>query len=191
MPTGQGDNTEARAGKVRLHQPASGADMNLAILTDAPLAVQIHVAASLPALILGPVAIWRRQRDALHRFAGRAWVLAMVVLAGSSFWINEARHLGPFSVIHLLSGLTFVGLWQGMAAIRAGDVQGHQRAMRGLYLQALILAGVFTFLPGRRKNAVFFGGESVAGFVAVACLGAVGLWLIWCDGRGPGAQKMR
>jgi uncharacterized membrane protein len=165
--------------------------MNLAVLAEAPLAVQIHVAAAVPALILGPVAIWRRRRDVWHRLAGRAWVLAMVILAGSSFLIHEARHFGPFSVIHLLSVLTFLGLWQGVAAIRRGDVASHQRAMRGLYLQALVLAGVFTFLPGRRMNALLFDGGAMAGFAAAVAVGAVLFWLIWREGRRPGMQKMR
>lgn len=165
--------------------------MTLAVLTEAPLAVQIHVAAALPSLILGPVAIWRRQRDFWHRSAGRAWVFAMLILAGSSFFIHEARHLGPFSVIHLLSLLTLLGLWQGLTAIRRGDVLRHQHAMRGLYLQALILAGVFTFLPGRRMNDLLFAGSAVSGFAAMVGVGALGFWLIWREGRRNGVQKMR
>jgi uncharacterized membrane protein len=165
--------------------------MNLAVVIEAPLAVQIHVAAALPALILGPIAIWRRQRDIWHRFAGRAWMLAMVFLAGSSFWITESRQFGPFSVIDILSVLTFVGLWQGMVAFRRGDIQCHQRAMRGLYLQALILAGVFTFLPGRRISALLFADSPMPGFVAMAVAGGLGFWLIWHEDRMVSVQKTR
>lgn len=157
--------------------------MNFDVLAEAPVAVQIHVAAAVPAVLLGPVAIWRRKRDLVHRLAGRAWVLSMLVLAGSSFLITEARHLGPFSVIHLLSILTLVGLWQGIAAIRRGDVATHQRSMRALYLQALILAGVFTFLPGRRMSALFFEGTEGPGFFLAAGLGGLAVLAIWREGR--------
>lgn len=165
--------------------------MNLIVLSEAPLIIQIHVAAALPALILGPIAIWRRQRDLLHRVAGWLWVLAMVVLAGSSFLIQEARQFGPFSVIHILSVFTFWGLWQGLTAIRRRDVMGHQRAMRLLYMQAIILAGVFTFLPGRRMNALFFADLPHLGFAFAGLAGGMVLWLVWREGRTILAQKMR
>ena len=42
--------------------------------------------------------------------------------------------------------------------MRAGqDVRRHQRAMIGLFAGALVIAGVFTFLPGRIMHAVLFG----------------------------------
>ena len=157
--------------------------MQIDVLAQAPIAVQIHVAAALPALVLGPVAIWQRRRRVVHRLAGRAWVSAMVVLAGSSFFITEARQFGPFSVIHILSVLTFIGLWQGLSAIRRGDVAGHQRAMRGLYMQALILAGVFTAWPGRRMNALFFQNAPWLGFWLTIGLGLCALWLLWQQGQ--------
>ena len=165
--------------------------MQFDALAMAPLAVQIHVAAALPALVLGPVAIWRRRRDRLHRLAGRAWVIAMAVLAGSSFFITEARQFGPFSVIHILSVLTFCGLWQGLRAIRKGDILAHQRAMRGLYMQALILAGVFTFLPGRRMNALLFSQSPQVGFWVMMAIGLCALWLIWREGRRIQPPRMQ
>ena len=157
--------------------------MEFDVLAEASLAVQIHVAAAVIAVGLGPIAIWRRSRDLLHRVAGRVWVAAMLVVAGSSFLIHDLSMIGPFSVIHILSLVTLVGLWRGIRAIRRGDVGTHQSAMRGLYLQALVLAGVFTFLPGRRMNALFFADASQFGFFLMAAVG-VGLgWLIWREGR--------
>lgn len=157
--------------------------MNLTVLAEAPLIIQIHVAAALPALLLGPVALLRRQRDWLHRLAGRLWVLAMIVLAGSSLLIHEARQLGPFSLIHILSVLTLCGLWQGVAAIRRRDIALHQRFMRMVYLQAVILAGVFTFLPGRRMNALLSGEAPHVGFALAGLTGCVVIWLVWREGR--------
>jgi uncharacterized membrane protein len=38
------------------------------------------------------------------------------------------------------------------------EVAQHRRAMLGLFLGALIIAGLFTFLPGRIMRAVLVGG---------------------------------
>jgi uncharacterized membrane protein len=38
------------------------------------------------------------------------------------------------------------------------DVNSHRRAMLGLFFGALVIAGVFTLLPGRIMHAVLFGG---------------------------------
>ena len=57
-------------------------------------------------IVIGPMARLRRSRDIWHRRLGRAWVAAMAGTALTSLFIAEARILGPFSVIHLLSVLT-------------------------------------------------------------------------------------
>src|SRR5258708_963460 len=46
-----------------------------------------------------------------------------------------------------------------LAVLRARqhDLRRHQRAMTGLFVGALVIAGVFTLLPGRITHAVFFG----------------------------------
>jgi uncharacterized membrane protein len=161
-------------------------ELDLSPLTAAPLAIQIHVFCAVPALILGPVALFRASRDIWHKVAGRAWVLSMIGLAGSSLFIHEARMFGPFSPIHLLSVITFVGLFQGLRFAIVGSYAAHGRAMRALYLQALILAGVFTFLPGRRMNAVLFGQSPEVGFGIVAALGVLAIALIW---RAPSLRR--
>jgi uncharacterized membrane protein len=37
-------------------------------------------------------------------------------------------------------------------------VEQHRRAMLGLFVGALVIAGLFTFVPGRIMYAVIFGG---------------------------------
>jgi uncharacterized membrane protein len=157
--------------------------MTLAPLLEAGPVLQWHVASALPALILGPVAIYRKSRDVWHRVGGVLWVLAMFSTALSSFFIHDARVRGPFSPIHLLSVLTLVGLVQGVRHMRAGRFRAHGRIMKGLYVQALILAGAFTFLPGRRMSAAFFPEAPQAGFWGVLAFGIVLAVLIWRDRR--------
>ena len=154
--------------------------MTLTPLLNAPLEIQLHVLSALCAVVLGPIALLRRSRDIWHKRAGRAWVLAMLSTAITSFAILETRMIGPFSIIHGLSILTLWGLWQGVSAIRRGDIKRHQAEMRNLYFWAMGVAGLFTFLPGRRMNRVFFGDASEVGFVVAATLigGALGWYAI-------------
>lgn len=151
--------------------------MTLDPLLFAPASVQIHVIGALCAIVLGPVALWRRSRDRWHRRLGYAWVIAMAVTALSSFAISQSPIVGPFGVIHILSALTVLGLIQGVNAARRGRIAEHRGTMRSLYFWAMGVAGLFTFLPGRRINAVFFAKAPVAGFVAMA--GLIGGGLIW------------
>lgn len=157
--------------------------MSLAPLLDAPAVIQLHVAAALLSVVLGPVAILRRSRDIVHRTAGRVWVVSMGVTAVSSFWISEDPMIGPFSVIHILSVITLFGLVSAIRAIRAGDVAKHGATMRALYAQALMLAGAFTFFPGRRMSQAFFPGAPWLGLAIMLGVAAVAVWLLWREGR--------
>jgi uncharacterized membrane protein len=81
-------------------------------------------------------------------------MLAVVV---SSFFIHTIRLWGSFSPIHLLSIFTLAMLPLAIAHARRHAVERHRRAMLGLFVGALVIAGVFTFLPGRIMHAVVFG----------------------------------
>ncbi|OLP59354.1 hypothetical protein BJF93_11505 [Xaviernesmea oryzae] len=135
--------------------------MTLAPLLAAPPAVQIHVAAVLPAAILSIVLLTARKGTGAHKLFGRVWVGLMTIAALSSFFIHEIGGLYGFSAIHLLSVLTLAGLWAAIAKARAGDVAGHRRVMLQLNVGALGIAGGFTLLPGRRMAAVLFSGGHI------------------------------
>ena len=134
--------------------------MSLAPLLAAPIAIQIHAFTAIAALILGALVLLRRKGTPLHRLMGRTWVGLMLVTATSSWFINDIRLIGPFSPIHLFAIFTYVSVARGLIAIRRGDVAGHKAEMLGLYFFALILAGCFTLLPGRRMAAVLFGADA-------------------------------
>jgi uncharacterized membrane protein len=112
---------------------------------------------------------------------GRVWVCLMVIVAVSALFIHETRMIGPFSPLHLLVLTTGFGLWQAYSAIRRGDVMAHQKAMKSLYLGALLLAGAFTLLPGRRLNLVLFGPDAgwAPALISIGLLlaGATFFWL--------------
>jgi uncharacterized membrane protein len=128
------------------------------LLAAAPTAIQIHVAAALTALAIGIVLLAGIKGTRLHRALGWTWVLAMGTTAVSSFFIHAINPGGPagLSLIHLLSGWTMVGLPMAVYAARRHRVQTHRRAMTGMFVGGLIVAGLLTFLPGRLMWAIFF-----------------------------------
>lgn len=139
--------------------------MTLDPILSAPLEIQIHVAAALPALALGPIALYRQRRDRLHKTLGYIWVVAMGVVALSAFFIEAVvlPIVGPFGPIHLFSIWALFSLWRAMAAILRRDVARHQAIMRALYWQALGLTGLLTLLPGRIMNEMLFGDAAMMG----------------------------
>lgn len=134
----------------RLHAP------HWPLLLQSPPVIQLHVAAALTALIIGIVLLIGVKGTRRHRILGWAWVAAMGTTAVSSLFIH-AINPGGFSLIHLLSGWTIISLPMAIYAIRRGKVQAHRRAMTGMFVGGLIVAGAFTFLPGRLMWAIFFG----------------------------------
>ena len=63
-------------------------------------------------------------------------------------------------------------LWTGMAHIRRGRVNAHQREMRSLYWTGLMVAGAFTFLPGRVFNRMLFPENAAWGYVVICVIAA-------------------
>ncbi|MDV7200579.1 DUF2306 domain-containing protein [Rhodobacterales bacterium HKCCA1288] len=141
--------------------------MTLAPFFDAPIYIQLHASTAALALILGPFVILRTARDRLHKVGGYIWVLAMFVVAVSSFWITEFGLIGPFSPIHLLSAFTLWSLWAGMRYAFAGRMDLHRRVFQNLYWRGLVIAGLFNFLPGRALNRSVLPDRADAGWLVI------------------------
>jgi uncharacterized membrane protein len=131
--------------------------MSLAPLLNTAPVVQVHAFAAMAAFVLGVMQLAAPKGTLPHRMIGWTWVLLMVLIAGSSFWIHDLRMLGPFSVIHLLSIFTLVMLPLAVMHARRHRVAQHRAAMIGIFVGALVIAGLFTLLPGRVMHAVVFG----------------------------------
>jgi uncharacterized membrane protein len=80
----------------------------------------------------------------------------MVVTSIAAIFVQELRP-GHWSWIHLFIPLTLVGVWRAYTAIRAGNVAAHKKAMLGVYIGGLLIAGSLTFYPGRLMYRIFFG----------------------------------
>jgi uncharacterized membrane protein len=152
--------------------------MLISALTTAPVPIQIHAGLAILSFVPGPLALLRGQRDRVHKAVGYTWVLAMFGTAFSSFFISQSPMFGPFSPIHILSVITLGGLVFALRAAIKRDAIAHGRAMRALYAQALIIPGVFTFLPGRRMNALFGGGQDMAVFWVAVAIGVTVMGVI-------------
>ena len=113
--------------------------------------VFFHLVTAFAALLLGGVLLARRKGNSSHRALGWAWVALMGSTAVASGFIRDYHlpNLAGVTPIHAFTLLVAVKLPRGIWLIRRGDVIGHRKTMRGLYIGACVLAGVFTLLPGR------------------------------------------
>jgi len=131
--------------------------MSLTPLLTAEPVIQIHAFAAMGAFALGVVQFAAPKGTLPHRAVGFTWVALMAVIAVSSFWIHEIKMLGPFSPIHLISIFTLVMLPLAVLHAHRHHVDRHRLAMTGIFFGALVIAGAFTFVPGRIMHAVAFG----------------------------------
>jgi uncharacterized membrane protein len=131
--------------------------MSLAPLLDAAPEIPVHAFAAMAAFALGIVQFAAPKGTLPHRTVGWIWVGLMAIVAVSSFWIHEIRLLGPWSPIHLLSIMVLALLPVAVVAARRHNVSRHRKTMIGIFTGGLVIAGLFTFLPGRIMHAVVFG----------------------------------
>jgi len=131
--------------------------MSLAPLLDATPAVPLHAFAAMSAFVLGLVQFAAPKGTLPHRTLGWIWVLLMACVAVSSFWIHQIRLIGPWSPIHLLSIFTLTVLPLAVWRAHRHRVADHRLMMIALFSGALVVAGLFTLLPGRIMHAVAFG----------------------------------
>jgi uncharacterized membrane protein len=131
--------------------------VTLAPLLDAAPVIQLHAFAAMGAFTLGVVQLAAPKGTLPHRTVGWIWVVLMLTIVVSSFFIHQIRLWGPFSPIHLLSIFTLVMLPLAVLRAHRHEVPAHRNAMLGLFFGALLIAGAFTFLPGRIMHAVALG----------------------------------
>ncbi len=131
--------------------------MSLAPLLAATPAIQLHAFAAMAAFALGIVQLAAPKGTLPHRTIGWIWVGLMLIVSVTAFFIHQLRLWGQWSPIHLLAIFTLIMLPIAVLAARQHAVERHRRGMIGLFVGALVIAGLFTFLPGRIMHAVAFG----------------------------------
>ncbi|WP_299247162.1 DUF2306 domain-containing protein [uncultured Lacinutrix sp.] len=120
----------------------------------------LHLFTVLPAFIIGTISLVLKKGTRLHKVLGRIYMVLMLFTAVVTLFMPAA--VGPtlfnhFGWIHLFSFLTLYTVPTAYTAIKKGNIKAHKRKMILLYFGALIIAGAFTFMPGRYLHSVFFG----------------------------------
>jgi uncharacterized membrane protein len=118
--------------------------------------VAAHVLTVLPAIPLGAYLLFVRKGGTRHRWLGRLWLTLMAATAASTLFIRDINH-GRLSWIHLFTLLTIVSIPRALLAARRREFAKHRSIMLSFYIGALIIAGYFTFVPGRLMWKLVFG----------------------------------
>ena len=130
--------------------------MNFSHLLIQSSPIPTHAIAAMLAVILGAWQLFSKKGNATHRYVGYIWVLLMLYVSISSFWIHTIKVFGLFSPIHLLSIFTIWTLYKSVQAARQKNITKHKKMMKLLYVLGLLITGLFTFLPNRTMHEVFF-----------------------------------
>lgn len=131
--------------------------MSLRPLLEAAPVIQMHAFAAMCAFLLGSIQLLAPKGTLPHRIVGWTWVTLMLIVGITAFFIHELRLWGPWSPIHLIAIYTVAMLPVGVLRARRHNVTSHRKTMTGLFIGGLVIAGVFTFFPGRIMYHVVFG----------------------------------
>lgn len=112
----------------------------------------LHLATVLPAFFIGTFLLLNQKGSSKHKLLGKFYMLLMLLTAMVTLIMSA--ELGPtlfghFGFIHLFALLVFYSVPAAYLAIRKGDIKKHRMNMLGLYFGGLVIAGAFTFVPGR------------------------------------------
>lgn len=132
--------------------------MNVQAFLDASPVVQIHMLSAGLALFIGVFVFLRQKGAALHKRMGKAWVALMLIVSLTGLFIHEIRTWGLFSPIHIFSILVPVSLTLAIINAKRGRIADHKRAMIATFIGGNVIAGGFTFLPGRLSYDIFLAG---------------------------------
>ena len=113
-----------------------------------PAVVWAHMAIVLPAIPLGMWLFLNPKGTPAHRLAGKIWLALMIATALVTLGIRNVNH-GGFSFIHLFSLYVLVTAPLAWVRARQHRIVAHSRILRGMFVGALIIAGLATFAPGR------------------------------------------
>lgn len=108
-------------------------------------------------MALGAARLMLPKGSPRHKAFGSVWGGLMCLIAISSLFIRTIRTWGPFSLVHQLSVFVLINLPYRAWLAYHGQMHGHGKHMTYNFVFALIVAGCFTFAPGRIMHAVLFG----------------------------------
>jgi uncharacterized membrane protein len=118
-----------------------------------------HLATVIPCFIIGTMLLVIKKGTKIHVNFGRIYMVLMLITATITLFMQA--EVGPtifnhFGWIHSFSFLTIYTVPTAYIAIKKGNIKVHKRKMILLYFGAIIIAGGFTFVPGRYMHSLFF-----------------------------------
>lgn len=119
----------------------------------------LHLATIAPAFFIGSYLLINPKGTPIHKLLGKAYMILMILTAFITLFMPAqvgATLLNHFGFIHLFSLLTFVTVIGAYRSILKGNIQAHRVNMLGLYIGGIIIAGAFTFVPGRLLHTWLF-----------------------------------
>lgn len=120
----------------------------------------LHLFTILPCFVIGTMVLIVKKGTTFHVYCGRVFMILMLFTAVVTLFMPA--QVGPvlfnhFGLLHSFSFLTLYSVPTAYIAIKAGNVKVHKRKMILLYFGAILIAGGFTFYPGRYLHQLFFG----------------------------------
>lgn len=118
-----------------------------------------HLATVVPCFIIGTALLVVKKGTPIHKRMGSIYMVLMLITAVITLFMPAQvgpQFVGHFGWIHGFSFLAIYTVPTAYLAIKRGDVKSHQRKMILLYFGAIIIAGGFTFFPGRFLYELFF-----------------------------------
>lgn len=119
----------------------------------------LHLFTVVPCFFIGTALLIIKKGTRIHKGFGRIYMILMLFTALVTLFMPAAvgpQFLGHFGWIHLFSFLTLYTVPTAYTAIKKGNIRAHKRKMILLYFGAIIIAGGFTFVPGRYLHELFF-----------------------------------
>ena len=119
------------------------------------IALIVHLATVIPALPLGAYVLLAKKGGSRHRLLGQVWLGLMFTTAIATIFIRDVN-AGNFSWIHLFTVLTFIAVPKAILTARQGKIEAHKKHLRNFFLGSLVIAGAFSFIPGRTMWHMLF-----------------------------------
>lgn len=119
-----------------------------------------HLITVVPCFFIGAYLLSVKKGTKIHRKLGKVYMILMFTTAIITLFMPALvgpQFLNHFGWIHLFSFLTLYSVPTAIIAIKKGQIKRHKLKMILLYIGAIIIAGGFTFSPGRYLHHVFFG----------------------------------
>ncbi|MCC9600054.1 DUF2306 domain-containing protein [Stieleria sp. JC731] len=122
--------------------------------------MKLHLATVVPCIFLGLAVFCLRNGTVRHRTIG--WVYSILMMVTSVITLLMPARAGSqvilhFGMLHTFSFVTIVSIPYAIYSVRTGNLRGHKITMISTYCGAIVVAGLFTLMPGRYLHGVFFG----------------------------------